>query len=702
MRPLFGGGGAKPAEPTEKSSSPAPCRVVSIFSPKGGVGKTLIAANLAAELQGRLANPTALIELDAIRRDASMLLGSSGVVCVPDVLTSHSLPAKLDELRSRCAFIFIDAGGILNALSVTAFEQSNLILIVATPDLVAVRHTQETLERLEALKFPLRMVRIVLNRAESQGHLRSRDVREHLEVEVLADIPSDGKRAGLSVNRGIPLVLDGDGGRIKEALQHLAKSLLERPELYVEHCPTVDYTKLPAAPAEGLAVLTRPDALGLGAASPARDPITDLKHRVHAKLIERFDLKRLDLKTLNDPQKAQSLRQRAEAVSLELLDEEGGFVESREQRQRLVKEIVDEALGLGPLEELLEDQTVSDILVNGTEQIYVERRGKLLLTDKRFSSNDQLLAIIERIISPLGRRIDESTPMVDARLPDGSRVNAIIPPLSLKGAMLSIRKFTREKYGMRDLLGFGSLDERMAVFLETIVKARKNIIISGGTGSGKTTLLNILSASILPQERIITIEDAAELQLLQAHWIPLEARPPNIEGRGAVTIRQLFHNALRMRPDRIIIGECRGEETLDMLQAMNTGHDGSLTTIHANSPQDVITRLDSLVLMSNIELPVRSIREQIVSAIHLILHTARLSDGSRKITHISELTGLDEHDNVTFGDVFLYRQQGMSPTDEVQGTFQATGYLPSFLEELKAGGLPVSESMFKSGEGAEQ
>ncbi|MBI3020787.1 MAG: CpaF family protein [Candidatus Omnitrophica bacterium] len=402
----------------------------------------------------------------------------------------------------------------------------------------------------------------------------------------------------------------------------------------------------------------------------------------------------MDLQTLNDPQKAKQLREQTAQVTLELLAEEGGFVAGREQRLQLVKEIVDDALGLGPLEDFMADPEISDILVNAKDQVYIEKRGKLFLTGRKFLSNEQLLTVIERIVAPLGRRIDESTPMVDARLPDGSRVNAIIPPLSIKGPMLSIRKFSRERYTMEDLIAFGTLSRAMAEFLDICVKARKNIIVSGGTGSGKTTVLNVLSSPVPKDERIITIEDAAELRLDQEHWIPLESRQANVEGKGAITIRQLFRNTLRMRPDRIIIGECRGEETLDMLQAMNTGHDGSLTTLHANSPQDVIARLDSLVLMGNVDLPVRAIREQIASAIHLIVHTARFTDGSRKITHITEVTGMDERADILFRNLFVFHQQGVGPKGEAVGLFKPTGQPPTFLEELKAKGFSVDESVF--------
>jgi pilus assembly protein CpaF len=337
---------------------------------------------------------------------------------------------------------------------------------------------------------------------------------------------------------------------------------------------------------------------------------------------------------------------------------------------------------------------ITDIMVNNKNEVYVECHGKIELTSKKFISNEQVRTIIERIIAPIGRRIDESVPMVDARLPDGSRVNAVIPPLALTGPSLTIRKFRRERFKIDELINFGSISKPMADFIEASVLARKNIIVSGGTGSGKTTILNILSMFIPNNERIITIEDAAELKLTQEHWIRLESRPPNIEGKGAITIRDLFRNTLRMRPDRIIIGECRGLESLDMLQAMNTGHDGSMTTVHANSTHDVLSRLDSMILMSGIELPIRAIREMIASAVDLIVHTARLTDGTRKVIQVTELAGMSDEIHINLKDIFVFKQIGIGEKGKVLGSYQATGYVPSYADELKVKGIILPEGMF--------
>ncbi len=427
-----------------------------------------------------------------------------------------------------------------------------------------------------------------------------------------------------------------------------------------------------------------------------KDEILILKRRIHARLLDSMNIKRLDLKVFSDRKKARDLKDRAGAIVSNLLVEEvGSFIPSQEVRKKLIKEILDEALGLGPLEDLLADVDVTDVMVNNKDEIYVERFGKIELTSKKFISNEQVRTIIERIIAPIGRRIDESVPMVDARLTDGSRVNAIISPLSLTGPTLTIRKFRKERYKITDLLNFVALTQPMADFIRACVLCRKNMIVSGGTGSGKTTVLNALSEYIPEGERIITLEDAAELKLNQQHWIRLESRPPNIEGKGAITIRDLFRNTLRMRPDRIIVGECRGTETLDMLQAMNTGHDGSMTTVHANSTSDVLSRLDSMILMSGVELPARAIREMVSSAVDVIVHTARLSDGSRKVLGIAEVAGMKDEMHINLNDIFMFKQIGVDTQGKVLGYFTATGYKPSFMDEIRVRGVTISDEIFR-------
>jgi len=363
------------------------------------------------------------------------------------------------------------------------------------------------------------------------------------------------------------------------------------------------------------------------------------------------------------------------------------------QYERVGRELLDDMLGYGPLEPLLTDPGITDILVNGPGEVYVERGGVLELTEVRFRDDEHVRQVIDRIVSRVGRRVDESSPMVDARLPDGSRVNAIVPPLSLRGPAISIRRFSGGARTLDDLTRLGMLTPEIAAVLQAAVRARLNVVVSGGTGSGKTTLLNALSRFIPATERIVTIEDSAELKLQQRHVLPLEARPPNLEGKGAVTVRDLVRNALRMRPDRIVVGECRGAEALDMLQAMNTGHDGSLTTLHANGPRDALGRLETMVLMAGYDLPVRVIRQQIASAVDLIVHTGRLSGGCRRVTAVTELIGM-EGDTISLQDLFAYEQHGVGARGKVTGAFRATGVRPAFAERLAAAGAPLPPDLF--------
>lgn len=392
-------------------------------------------------------------------------------------------------------------------------------------------------------------------------------------------------------------------------------------------------------------------------------------------------------------EEVETLGPKVEDISFEIIKKDSELF-SDIDRAKVVKEIINDLTGFGPINPLLKDSDVNEVMVNGPYSVYIEKNGKIKLTDVQFRNNEHVMNLIDKIVSPLGRRIDESSPMVDARLPDGSRVNAIIPPLALNGPTITIRKFSKEPLTIEDLIRFGTLSREMAVFLDACVKARLNVFISGGTGSGKTTTLNVLSSFIPEDERIITIEDAAELQLSQEHVVSLESRPPNIEGKGAVTIRDLVRNSLRMRPERIIIGEVRGGEALDMLQAMNTGHDGSLATGHANSPRDMIARLETMVLMAGVELPLKAIRQQIVGAIDIIVQQSRLKDGSRKIIAITEVQGL-EGDIVVLQDIFTFKQQGIDKSGKISGKLTSTGIRPKFYDRLESSGLHIPASVFK-------
>lgn len=712
-------------------------KTITVFSNKGGVGKTFVAVNLATalSLSGRrvlvldldfqaghdmarmlnLAPRHALVNLiseiekkedpEVIKK--FVISHSCGLDFLPAVIqakqTGHITPDNIKPFFKKASmvydYIIVDAGKSFSETLLTILDHSNLILLVATPDVLAVYQLKWCLDLLQSLHFPLNMVKLILNRAESRGGVAWQEVRSALSLEIFARIPSDGRAVGMALNRGVPCVIDSPKGPIAEAFSRIVNNF-KKEDLFVQateltRVRTTERQEKPGQFWEKLGITQQPVA-GIGEGYAEEDEVVSLKRKIHEKLVEQLHVEDLSPEILSDPKKAQEVKESAKKIAGNLLvEEKGALISSHEERTRIVKEIVDEALGLGALEEFLADPDVTDIMLNGKDELYIEKNGKLFLTNKRFLSDQQVRAIIDRIVAPLGRRIDESVPMVDARLPDGSRFNAIIPPLSLTGPMITIRKFGVERLTIEDLLNrHKSMSQPMCDFLNACVLGRKNIIVSGGTGAGKTTLLNVISQFIPDNERIITIEDAAEMQLKKSHWARLESRPANIEGKGAVSIRDLFINTLRMRPDRIIIGECRGAEVLDMLQAMNTGHDGSMTTLHANSTRDVLIRMSSMILLSGIELPMRAINEMIASAIDIVVHLARFPDGSRKITGITEVLGIVKDYQLDLRDVFMFKQKGKTEEGTVLGEYMATGYIPKCYEDFIEAGFKMDKSMF--------
>ncbi|HML60510.1 MAG TPA: ATPase, T2SS/T4P/T4SS family [Solidesulfovibrio sp.] len=683
--------------------------LVSLYASRGGVGRTFLATNLAVDLLLETRDTVLLLDLGhPFSMDAGEVLGLPAVNSLEAILptadrlapsmlksfaTSHksgldvlalfgatcpapavppapeALAALIERLLAVYGWIVADLGHGFGPAVARLLDRCDAILVPAAPEALAMAHARADLAFLRQRNYPMQAVKCVCNRVGENERVTAQMLEQSLGREVFGVIPYDrSAQANLSDGRTYP----GDHPRheMTKAFDALAHALLTRT------VQARDAHSGAAATAEA------PDAVDLDA----------VKRDIHKRLLETFDLKYADMEVENDPLKREELRREVTRHIILLIDETTAL-RTRQARDKLVAELLQDVLGLGLLENLLSDPTVSEIMVNSYDTIYVERAGRIEMTSRKFLSERHLMRVIERIVAPLGRKIDTATPMVDARLPDGSRVNAVIPPLALKGAALTIRKFPDKKLSCQDLIGLGTLSPQMEAFLQAAVLARLNILISGGTGSGKTTLLNILSGFIPPDERIITVEDSAELKLQQPHVITLEGRPPNIEGKGEVTIRDLVRNCLRMRPDRIVVGECRGAEALDMLQAMNTGHDGSLTTIHANSAREALSRLETLVMYAGYELTPKTIREQAVGAIDLILQIKRFKDGKRRIIQLSEVTGM-EGDVITLGDIFVFRQEGAPTPQAVSGAYVATGYIPRCLADFEDRGVSVPREIF--------
>jgi septum site-determining protein MinD len=704
--------------------------IIAVTGGKGGVGKSVFAANLALSFQVELKQPTLLVDLDSQScGDQSFLLGVREVKTLADlgafqgvisggnlgsVVTPHppsqmsyiaavrgreevlnvnpeTVVKQIETLTSIFRYVVVDLGSQMGPLQMGLLERATAVLVVTTPEVLAVTQTLRMLTDLFASNLPTDIVHLVVNKA-SQAGLAPSAISATVRRPVLATIPQDDLAVMGSIQRSSPFVLSMPKSAVAaahfEAVRKLSGGVLQQLKLAAR--PQALKFKKEAPTAESANTASSrfrkgPDKI---------DPRTALKLSTHQELIKAMDLTKLP-DTNGDPAKEEELRKKVHAVVSSIVDRLSSGL-ARDERASIIKEVLEEALGLGPLEDLLKEPTVTEIMVNGFAKIYVEKAGKVQLSPVHFTSNEHLRKVIERIVSPLGRQINESTPYVDARLRDGSRVNAIIEPLSIDGPAVTIRKFRKTPVSPDTYVyEWKACSANMMEFLKLCVQNKLNVIISGGTGSGKTTLLNTLSGFIPSDERIVTIEDAAELQLKQDHVVRLETRPANMEGKGQVTIRDLVKNSLRMRPERIVVGECRDGAALDMLSAMSTGHDGSMTTIHANNPREAMGRLETLCLMAGMDLPVKAIREQVASAVNLIVQIQRLSDGTRKIISITEVQGM-QGEVVTQQEVFAFKEKGIDANRKIEGQFYATGLIPKFIEKFERKGLRVPKTLFSN------
>ena len=698
------------------------CHVIALTGGKGGVGKSLVSANLGLATQKEFKIPTLLMDLDSKScGDQNVILGlrsrlnveqfslykqAVNMQALKNILAYHptgmaylsavlSLDQKLScdlqmlnkqmfHLSQFFNYIIIDIGCDIGPIQQEVLNIASAILVVTTPEILAVNQSKKLLSELSYL--PSSLFYLILNKNNRRG-LNPALISKSLNRPFLADLPEEPAFSE-SLHNSKPFILSYPQSNWSKNCYDIIRKLntgaLTRGKNIGRKSP----------PPKPQPLNQNKKALPETTDSQKEklDPITLFKLQIHSELIKEMDLKK-DLTKATDPGAKAELRKKTQTTIARLVDLRGQNF-SREERNKIIKHVLDEALGLGVLEQLLADPSVSEIMVNGCRQIFCEKGGKLKLSELQVTSNKHLRNIIERIVTPLGRRIDEKNPYVDARLADGSRVNAVIEPLAMDGPSITIRKFPTERIIMKDLVyRFNSLTEEMAGFLKICVEQGLNIIISGGTGSGKTTFLNVISSFIPDGERIVTIEDAAELQLKQIHVVRLETRPANIEGEGEVSIRDLVKNSLRMRPDRIVVGECRDGAALDMLSAMNTGHDGSLTTVHANNPREATARLETLCMMAGLELPAKAIREQIAGAVDMIIQIGRLSDGSRKVKSITEVIGM-QGDVVTLQEVFRFKEEGFTKSGQIIGQFQASGIIPTCIEKFERKGIKIPRDLF--------
>jgi septum site-determining protein MinD len=698
--------------------------IITVIGGKGGVGKSMFAANLAFSFAIEQRQKTLLIDFDkkscgdqniitGIRspknlKDLSQFSGAidprsimgfigqhkAGVsyISMPtdpneaDQINIEGLGKPLKAMTNLFPVTVIDAGSELNDLSIKALENSTLIFIVVSPDLLAVNQTKRLQSDLVTMLFPKEMLQIIVNNYQN-GHPVSPDmIGKQLGKAVFGVVAKDDQTCTRALSSSAPIMAVAKGSPYGQGITEIVRKVVTKNVL-----KALEKLVRPEAPSTPTSGSSGQSGVGTGSSS---NKWLELKARIHRALVEEMDLKK---QSENDPKAQIILREKTKKLVVELINKEDtkGILNSRDDTNKIVKEILDEALGFGPLEDLLADKTISEIMVVGPNKIYYEQGGKNKKSEIVFTSNRQVLNVIERIVAPLGRRIDEKTPYVDARLPDGSRVHAIIPPCALDGGTITIRKFPENRLTYKDLVKFGSMTEGMADFLRISVEAHRNIVVSGGTGSGKTTLINMLGGFIPVNERIITCEDSAELDFPQDHVVRLETKPPSLEGEGAVDIRCLVKQTLRMKPDRIVVGECRGGETLDMLQAMNTGHDGSMTTVHSNTPRDCMSRLETLVQYAGVGISPKAIKEMIASAVHMVVQQTRLEDGSRKVMNITEIAGM-QGEVITLQDIFVFKQEGVNKQGKIVGKFMATGFIPKFVETLEKKGYKIPRGIFNN------
>ena len=697
--------------------------IISILGGKGGLGKSQVAANLAFAYAQENKSKVLLMDLDQKSagdqniitgitpkktvKDLSEFPGAIDPKSITTFTATHptnvsfiSMPTNYNEAAGINAenlgrsfksipnifpVTILDLGSEINDIMIKALEHSTLIFLIVTPDILAINQTKRVLSELVTMMFPKEMIYILLNQS-MKGHPITADiVMKTLGRPVFFPIPKDDQTCIQALNTKRPAVIQAKNSVFSRSILEIVRRLNGKSVL--KNLEKLNKPKGSKVQQNGMKSSQEID-------KKTPNSWTMLKSRIHKALVEEMDLKDSNS---NNPREKLIMQEQTRKIVVEILNREDtkSILKSREDMNKIVKEILDEALGLGPLEDLLADTECSEIMVVGPNKIYYEHGGKIKKSTITFTSDRQVLNVIERIVAPIGRRIDEKTPYVDARLTDGSRVHAIIPPSSIDGCTITIRKFPENRLTYKDLVKFDSCTQNMADFLRIAVEAHRNIVVSGGTGSGKTTLINILGGFIQANERIITCEDSAELDFPQDHVVRLETRPPSLEGDGEIDIRCLVKQTLRMRPDRIVVGECRGGETLDMLQAMGTGHDGSLTTVHSNNPRECIGRLETLVQYAGAGLSPKAIKEMIASSVHMIVQQSRLDDGSRKILFITEIGGM-QGDVVTLQDIFVYNQQDIDKTGKILGEFQATGFIPKFIETLERKGFNVPRGLFNN------